>query len=118
MVTLSRLKVGRHMKFLIAYDISDEKRLRKTAKYFEKYAERVQRSVFLFSGSPDQMDRLMKGSITEIDPHEDVVQSWPVAMTTTIGRFDIGKAHDPHGLCLIVSAEEVLLIGDQPCLES
>ncbi len=99
------------MRFLIAYDIADDKRLRKVAKYFERYAQRVQRSVFVFSESPDQMDQVMRGSLTEIDPHEDAVQSWPIASTTTVGRIDQGRGFDPHALCLIVCAEEVIFVG-------
>jgi CRISPR-associated endonuclease Cas2 len=106
------------MKFLIAYDVADDKRLRKVAKYFERYALRVQRSVFLFSGAPEQMELVMRGALAEIDPHEDVVQSWPIAATTSVGRFDQGIGYDPHGACLIVSAEEVILIGGRPCLDS
>lgn len=106
------------MKFLIAYDVADEKRLRKVAKYFEQYAQRVQRSVFIFSGAPEQMERVMRGSLAEIDPHEDVVQSWPLAHTTSVGRIDQGQGFDPHGACLIVAEDEIILIGGRPCLDS
>ncbi|MEZ6141686.1 MAG: CRISPR-associated endonuclease Cas2 [Zavarzinella sp.] len=38
------------MKYIIAYDIADPKRLRKIARLMEKWAIRTQKSVFLHSG--------------------------------------------------------------------
>jgi len=38
------------MRFLIAYDIGDPKRLRRIARLMERHAVRVQKSVFLFDG--------------------------------------------------------------------
>lgn len=106
------------MKYLIAYDIADDRRLRKVARYFERVAQRVQRSVFVFSGSPETLQAVMRGSLAEVDPHEDVVQSWPIATTTTVGRIDLGLGQDPHALCLIASPDEILILRGEPCFDT
>jgi len=38
----------KYLDFLVCYDIADEKRLKKIAKYMEKNSTRIQNSVFLY----------------------------------------------------------------------
>ena len=43
------------MKFIIAYDIANPRRLRKVAKRLEQCAVRVQKSVFVYHGTRKQL---------------------------------------------------------------
>ncbi len=59
------------MLTLIAYDISDPKRLARVAKTCEDYGVRVQYSVFECHLEPAQLDTLWQTLLTHIDPRED-----------------------------------------------
>lgn len=103
------------MRFLIAYDIADPKRLRQLALFLERHAVRVQKSVFLFEGLPNELEVVMRGCLAEIDIYEDVVQSWPIAATTALGRVDLGRHRPGFVRCLIVGQHELLFLEDLPC---
>ena len=66
------------MAFLIAYDISHPRRLRRVARALERRAARCQYSVFLFRGTDDDLRALLDEIAALIRPAEDVVQAWPV----------------------------------------
>ncbi len=64
------------MRFLIAYDIADPKRLRRVARCLERHAVRCQKSVFLFEGTEDALARLLAAAEVCLDRAADVVQAW------------------------------------------
>lgn len=104
------------MKYLIAYDIADDRRLRLVAQYWERVAQRVQRSVFLFDGTSTELENLMRGVLSVVDIHEDVVQAWPVASPSTAGWLELGTVSPGPCLCLIVTPERLHYLRDEPCL--
>jgi len=63
------------MKFLIAYDIANPRRLRRVAKRLEQYAVRVQKSVFVFHGTRQDLDGVKSELLSLIDVAEDRVQA-------------------------------------------
>ena len=66
------------MAFLIAYDVSHPRRLRRVARVLERRAVRCQYSVFLFRGTAAEVGALLDELAALIRPAEDVVQAWPV----------------------------------------
>jgi len=61
------------MLFLIAYDIANPGRLRRVARRLERHALRVQKSVFLFRGSEEELVLLLDDLNELIDADLDVV---------------------------------------------
>ena len=80
------------MNFLVAYDIADPKRLRLVAKLLEASARRVQKSVFVFTGSRRQLDDLLGCAVQYIEPTVDRIQAWPVRTSNRTQRADAGAA--------------------------
>lgn len=65
--------------YVIAYDIADEKRLRRVARLMERHATRVQKSVFLFHGDEAGVNALLDEAAGRMDLEADVVQAWKAA---------------------------------------
>ena len=63
------------MRFIVAYDICHPRRLKQVAKRLEQSAVRVQKSVFLYDGSREELDATCGHLVTLIDNHEDRVQA-------------------------------------------
>lgn len=80
--------------FLICYDISDEKRLRKIAKILEKVSIRIQKSVFFYkSASKKSLKNLLVDLNNLIDQEDDDVR---------IYQIDIYKSmHFNNGISLV-----------------
>ena len=60
------------MKCLIAYDISEPKRLRRVAKTLEKYGIRIEKSVFTCDLAPSKITKLC-GELHKCSKHEDTI---------------------------------------------
>lgn len=93
------------MNFLIAYDISDDKRLQRIGKYFVACARRVQKSVFVFTGSRKQVEAVLHGAVALIDPAEDRIQCWPIRTSSKACRIDLGTATPDSGVALVVGSD-------------
>ncbi|HOK07846.1 MAG TPA: CRISPR-associated endonuclease Cas2 [Syntrophales bacterium] len=62
------------MKVIVAYDISDPRRLRRVAKISEDYGTRVQKSIFELDVTVRRLEEMI-GRIAEvIEPQEDSVK--------------------------------------------
>jgi len=57
--------------FVIVYDIADDKRLVKVAKYMESRGVRVQKSVFELETTKSEAEKVFKGLAKLIDKKED-----------------------------------------------
>lgn len=62
--------------FVVAYDIADPRRLRRVARIMERHALRTQRSVFLFQGTEQELERLLNAASRVMCLREDLVQAW------------------------------------------
>jgi CRISPR-associated protein Cas2 len=62
--------------YLIAYDIADDRRLRRVARVLERWAVRCQKSVFLYRGDADRVGRLLDRLAPLLDREADCVQAW------------------------------------------
>ena len=79
------------MFFLVAYDISDDRRLREIAKLMEAYGKRVQRSVFECSLSKQQIVGLIHESKMRMNRLEDKVQIYQLCRDCR-DRFSLHSA--------------------------
>src|SRR5258708_5704896 len=88
--------------FLIAYDISHPRRLRRVARALERRAVRCQYSVFRFRGTVVQLQALLDELAKLIRPAEDVIQAWPVPPGTPPDAYVLGAVRpvQPAGVIL------------------
>lgn len=98
------------MNFLIAYDISDPTRLRNVAKRLERSARRVQKSLFIFTGSRKQLDQVLVMAAQEILPTVDRLQAWPIRTSSKSARIDQGAGLPERGLAAIISPQAYWVI--------
>jgi len=77
------------MNVIISYDISDEKRLRKVAKFLEGECVRVQNSVFLLPrNKKDELKRIVK-RVLDLISEEDSVKVYYFDVDKAISNYDI-----------------------------
>ena len=82
--------------YLVAYDISDPKRLRKTARCCEDFGYRKQFSVFLCRISATDFVRLRSRLYDIINLDEDQVLFIPLTNSCLERMEAIGRPTDPH----------------------
>ena len=68
----------RHMLYLVAYDISNPKRLRRVAQTCEDFGVRVEYSVFECDLPPDRFSALWDELNRQIDPKEDALLAYRI----------------------------------------
>ncbi|GAB6887035.1 CRISPR-associated endonuclease Cas2 [Desulfothermus okinawensis JCM 13304] len=66
------------MRYLVIYDISDEKRLLKVAKTMEDFGKRVQKSKFEMELTKKELKKLQARIASIIDPETDGVKYIPL----------------------------------------
>jgi len=66
------------MFYVISYDIVDDKKRRKLAKYLESYGVRVQYSVFETELSDTQLSAMIRGISSRIDKSTDTVRIYAI----------------------------------------
>ena len=98
------------MNFLIAYDIADPRRLRPVAQSLERHGRRVQKSVFIFTGSRRDLDGVLAEVLQHLDVAADRVQAWPIRTSTLACRVDLGTGHADRAVAAIDTAEQLILI--------
>jgi CRISPR-associated protein Cas2 len=98
------------MNFLIAYDIADPKRLREVAKHLESVGRRVQKSVFIYTGSRRDLEAIIGTAIQFIEPSLDRIQAWPIRTSTKACRIDAGNALPETGVALVMLGDEGKII--------
>lgn len=82
--------------WLVCYDISDPKRLRKVARRCEDFGYRKQFSVFLVRVSATDFVRLRSRLYDCIDLNEDQVLFIPLSESGLRQMESIGRPTDPH----------------------
>lgn len=76
------------MRYIISYDIPDDKRRLKIAKILLDYGPRVQYSVFEVQADAKALDRLRHRITAEVAPAEDSVRIYPICAACE-GRIEI-----------------------------
>ena len=82
-------------RFIIVYDIPDDKRRTKLAKLLDDFGDRVQWSVFEVQARGDDLDVLKKRTQRIVDPEEDRVRVYPLCRNCIEKVVDWGR---PGGL--------------------
>lgn len=85
------------MRYLVIYDISDEKRLLKVAKTMEDFGERVQKSKFEMELTKKELKNLQEKIASIIDPDTDGVKYIPLC-NKCVAKIEIigeGEFVDP-----------------------
>lgn len=100
------------MKFVIAYDIANPRRLRRVAKRLEECAVRVQKSVFIYHGTRRDLDAVKGDLMTLIDIAEDRVQSWPAHEPPGIVAWNAGLAMPGKVMCVVLCPDRLLFVED------
>lgn len=67
--------------WVIAYDVTKDRRRTRIARRLEAQGIRLQKSVFLVIGSPRGVRRLVREIGSEIDVATDCVCAWPLLLT-------------------------------------
>lgn len=99
------------MRFLVAYDIADPRRLRKVARFMEKRAFRCQKSVFLFEAvDAAAVEQLLDDIVPLVDLGQDCVQAWKLSKDEkSDGRArGLGSVIYPAGA--VVLAQQIFLV--------
>ena len=85
------------MRYLVIYDIGDEKRLLKVAKTMEDFGKRVQKSKFEMELTKKELENLKARLASIIDPEQDGVKYIPLCKKC-IAKIEIigeGEFVDP-----------------------
>lgn len=82
---------------VIAYDVACARRLRRVHRYLLRYALAVQRSVFLFHGTPDELARVLAGLERLIDTRKDDVRTYPVHETASARSHVLARSGGSAG---------------------
>lgn len=85
-----------HRLWIVAYDVANPKRLRRTAKLLEPVGERQQKSVFEAALGPDERARLFRRLAAVIKDDEDQVLLHPCCATCRAGIRWQGKPPDAN----------------------
>ncbi len=96
--------------YLICYDIAeDPKRLSRVARYLEKFAWRVQYSVFVGSFFEHSLEGVLRGLERIIDPRKDDVRCYPLPEQAEVVLM--GPQMFPDDILLIRDGRNVLQLG-------
>ncbi|MDG6882244.1 CRISPR-associated endoribonuclease Cas2 [Phocoenobacter uteri] len=83
-------------KYLIGYDISNEKRLQRIYRKMLKYATPIQYSVFIFEGSDTHLQKCINDILIILHEKEDDLRIYPLPMRGL--QWQIGKPTFPEGI--------------------
>ncbi|MCP5197804.1 MAG: CRISPR-associated endonuclease Cas2 [Gammaproteobacteria bacterium] len=105
--------------YLICYDISvteDPKRLIRVARYLNKFAFRVQYSVFVGSFFDHSLEGVLHGLERIIDPRKDDVRCYPLPERANVVLM--GRQIFPENILLIQDGCNVLRLKTAPAPRS
>jgi len=94
---------------LICYDITDDKRLRRIARYLTKSAFRVQYSVFVGEFSDSALKKVLADLDKIIDPSTDDVRCYP--LPREMEAILLGHQIFPEDILLIRNGTNILRLG-------
>ncbi len=84
------------MKYLIGYDISDEKRLQKIYKRMTGFATPIQYSIFLFEGNFEYLQKSLDDILNIFNKKEDDLRIYPLPKNGN--QWQLGKLILPEGI--------------------
>lgn len=78
-----------------AYDIHEDNTRARVAALLQKVGDRVQKSVFLLTVAPEDLDDVLQGATHLIDPHVDSLYVISQCQTCYGSMLTVGQAHPP-----------------------
>ena len=102
------------MHWLIAYDISHPRRLRRVARLLERRAVRCQYSVFLFDGTRRELVLLLDDLGALLRREQDVIQAWPAGTSPTDPELARGSPRPILPACVVLEGKEALFVSRRP----
>jgi CRISPR-associated protein Cas2 len=92
----------KQMLTIIAYDITDPKRLHKVAKLCEDYGMRIQYSVFECRLEADRFEAFWDSLVSLIDPSSDRVTAYKVCASCSKNILDAGvQVHSDKAIAYV-----------------
>ena len=101
------------MFYLIAYDVTDAQRLRRTARLLERHAIRCQKSVFLFRGDACALRRIIADAARILDPERDCLQAWRLAQNQSTSGTGVGPARNASAVSAVCTAESTFFLEER-----
>ena len=98
------------LRYIIAYDVANPKRLRRVARILEKHALRLQKSVFQFYGTQNEFLMVINELRPVIDHEEDLIQAWNVKNENRLVQALLGKQPDHMPMAIVLSATRTSFI--------
>ncbi len=86
--------MSRRRTWLIGYDITSPRRLRRVARLLEKHAFRLQYSLFVGCWTSAEFDALWTRIAALIHPRRDDVRAWPLAENAEVELWGMGLQRD------------------------
>lgn len=97
------LERARNMRYLVAYDICEPRRLHRVAKLCEQYGMRIEYSVFECDLDAVMFHSLWQGLAQLIDSGEDSVVAYKLCATCERGASSMGIVqHQQHVLLYMI----------------
>jgi len=82
-------------RWLIAYDIPDDRRRNRTARVLDDFGDRVQESVFEVLADEECIRALLLDLKSIIDVKEDKVRAYPLCDSCARKIIDLGRTDEP-----------------------
>ena len=95
--------MGERSFYVLAYDISDDRRRAKIARAMETVADRVQGSVFEAYLTPVELERLLRQVQKVLDLEADTLRVYLLCESCRpkLRTLGVGKATPPPGLMIV-----------------
>ena len=93
------MAVNQARTWLIAYDITEPRRLRRVHRFLRKHAVPVQYSVFAAYDTPARIGQLRAALADQIDPRSDDVRIYPLPSEPELSV--LGRKAMPEGVLLL-----------------
>lgn len=84
------------MRWIICYDIVDNRRRAHIAKYLEGWGRRIQKSIFECELNPAELRKVMERIDRELDPDEDRCLAIRQCEGCSRDALSIGKSIEPE----------------------
>lgn len=85
------------MRYLVTYDISDDRKRTEVSKCLSKYGVRVQLSCFEIECKEEEIMKFLKEVEKKIDPSIDSIYVFPVTKNAERSIYEIGVGRDFSG---------------------
>lgn len=94
------------MKYVVAYDIANPRRLRRVARVMEKWATRCQKSVFIFQGDHEGLQKLLNEVSPLLKPDEDIVQAWKAGTGKEAAELSRGTPSSSFPASIVIESRK------------